>query len=322
MKGSIIADMKKAVKLFFAEMSLIAVIFCTAGCGWGKNRTYTFVWMTDTQYYCESAPDIYMTMTRWISEHIEDRNINFVFHTGDVVNQTGDALQWQRADEAMTYLDGTVPYSILAGNHDLTNSGNPYENFLTYFGKNRMDAKCIKCNTVWYSHDGEASAQIIDAGRQDYLVLALGVWPDTDMITWADTILKEHTEIPAILTTHDYMSVDGMRSDTGDKLFEEIVRKNPNVHLVLCGHNHDAQCRQDDLDDNNDGIKDRTVYQLMADYQATASGGNGFMRLLTIEERNKKLTVTTYSPFLNQYNCYSAKYPGKDHFDIDISDWF
>ena len=142
------------------------------------------------------------------------------------------------------------------------------------------------------------------------------------MITWADTILKEHTEIPAILTTHDYMSVDGMRNDTGDKLFEEIVRKNPNVHLVLCGHNHDAQCRQDDLDDNNDGIKDRTVYQLMADYQETASGGNGFMRLLTIDERNKKLTVTTYSPFLNQYNCYSAKYPGKDHFDIDISDWF
>ena len=314
--------MRKTVKSFVAGMGMIAVILCIIGCGWGKDRTYTFVWMTDTQFYCESAPDIYETMTRWISENSRKRNIKFVFHTGDVVNQTGEDLQWQRADEAMAYLDGTVPYSILAGNHDLTNSGNPYENFLSYFGKKRRDKQNTTGNTIWYYHDGEASAQIIDTGKQDYLVLALGVWPDTEMIGWADTVLKEHTEMPAILTTHDYMDVDGTRSETGDKLFEEIVRKNPNVHLVLCGHNHDAVRLQDELDDNNDGRADRVVDQLMADYQATANGGNGFMRLLTIDEKDKKLTVTTYSPFLDQYNCFSAKYPGKDHFDIDIRDWF
>ena len=286
-------------------------------------ESYTFVWMTDTQLYSESAPEVYEAMTKWISENADDKNIKFVFHTGDVVNQTNDSVQWLRAGVAMRSLDGSVPYSILAGNHDLTDSGNPYENFLLHFGADRFSGRIANGDNIWFYQNGEAGAQIIDTGSQNYLVLALGVWPDEEMMAWADGILKEHSEIPAILTTHDYMNKDGTRSETGDRLFDEIVRKNPNVHLVLCGHNHNAEYRQDGLDDDNDGITDRTVYQLLADYQETPNGGNGFMRLLTIDESEKRLTVSTYSPYLDQYNCFSeAEYPGKDYFEIDISDWF
>lgn len=352
--------MKKTIRLFLAGIGVIITVFCIPGCGskaGGKISTemnnphtsfqtpvyadndiplvktpaasidvpesYTFVWMTDTQFYSESAPQIYRNMTRWISENIDAMNIKFVFHTGDVVNHTNDPAQWLRADAAMLYLDQSVPYSILAGNHDLTDSEDPYENFLAYFGSDRFLGWRANGDNIWFYQNGEAGAQIIDTGSQNYLVLALGVWPDEEMVAWADAILKEHSEIPAILTTHDYMNKDGTRSETGNRLFDEIVRKNPNVHLVLCGHNHNAEYRQDGLDDNNDGIVDRTVYQLLADYQETPNGGNGFMRLLTIDESEKRLTVSTYSPYLDQYNCFSeAEYPGKDYFEIDISDWF
>lgn len=344
-------DKKRIIKSFLAVMSIVGTLFFMTGCSretdWTvpiensntdtNNRnvvetpivdtntqdSYSFVWMTDTQFYTESAPEVYEAMTRWISENIDDKNIKFVFHTGDVVNQAHDSVQWEYADLAMGYLDKTIPYSILAGNHDLTDSENPYENFLLYFGRERFADQEMNHNTIWYYRDGEASAQIIDTGTQDYLALALGVWPDVEMIAWADMILKEHPEIPAILTTHDYMNQDGTLSDTGNQLFDELVRQNPNVHLVLCGHNHNAQYRWDELDDNHDGITDRTVYQLLADYQDTPNGGNGFMRLLSIDEKNRKLIVSTYSPYLNQYNCFNeTEYPGKDHFEIDISDWF
>jgi len=318
--------MKKKIKLFLVGNGMMMTVVGMTGCGresTNMQEDYTFVWMTDTQFYSESAPEVYEAMTKWISENANDKNIKFVFHTGDVVNHTYDSIQWIRADTAMGYLDNVVPYSILAGNHDLTDSENPYENFLLYFGTKRFSNRIANDGNIWFYHDGEASAQIIDTGAQNYLVLALGVWPDAEMMSWADAILKEHTEIPAILTTHDYMNKDGTRSDTGNQLFDEIVRKNPNVHLVLCGHNHNAEYCQDELDDNHDGITDRTVYQLLADYQETPNGGNGFMRLLTIDENEKRLMVSTYSPYLDQYNCFSeAEYPGKDYFEIDISDWF
>ncbi len=323
-----VKDIMRGKKLFPVVILLAVTILSATGCD-GKTvvekidteaqAPYTFVWMSDTQVYSESLPEVYKAMTMWIAENADRKNIKFVFHTGDVVNQSDDAKQWQNADMAMGYLDKTVPYSILAGNHDLTDSGDPYGQFLEYFGKSRFAGRDV----MWYFRDGEASAQIIDTGSRKYLALALGFQPKEEVIDWANGILKEYQELPAILTTHDYLNVDGTRSDTGNRLFDEIVRKNPNVYLVLCGHNHEVSYCRDELDDDGDGRMDRTVDQLLADYQETPNGGNGFMRLLTIDEKKKELEVSAYSPYLDQYNYFSeTEYPGKDHFKIDISDWF
>ena len=201
--------MKKKMKLFFVEIGMLMTSLCMMGCGRETDKAifveknvpyisspasfytdynvnlvktpaistniqeeYTFAWMTDTQFYSENAPEVYEAMTKWISENADDRNIKFVFHTGDVVDETGDSTQWLQADAAMGYLDGSVPYSILAGNHDLTDSGNSYENFLSYFGADRFSGRIAKGDAVWFYREGEASAQMIDTGSQSYLVLA------------------------------------------------------------------------------------------------------------------------------------------------------
>lgn len=36
---------------------------------------------------------------------------------------------------------------------------------------------------------------------------------------------------------------------------------------VLCGHYHDSETLIDEMDDDGDGIADRKVYQMLADYQ-------------------------------------------------------
>ena len=60
---------------------------------------YTFVWMTDTQYYSESYPYIYDRQTQWIVENQAALKIKYVFHTGDLVDESDQEDQWNNASQ-------------------------------------------------------------------------------------------------------------------------------------------------------------------------------------------------------------------------------
>ncbi|HDR7209093.1 hypothetical protein [Bacillus cytotoxicus] len=88
---------------------------------------------------------------------------------------------------------------------------------------------------------------------------------------------------------------------------------------VLCGHYHDSETLIDEMDDDGDGIADRKVYQMLADYQDGPEGGQGYMRLLQFDTTANKMYVKTYSLYLNEYNFYKPEeYPGKDEFTLDM----
>ena len=62
----------------------------------------------------------YAAQTRWIAENAARYSIPFVIHLGDVVDQVRKPDQWKVADAAMRQLEAArIPYSILAGNHDV-----------------------------------------------------------------------------------------------------------------------------------------------------------------------------------------------------------
>ena len=65
---------------------------------------FTFVWMSDTQYYSASYPHIYEKEVNWIAANQEALNIQYVFHTGDLVDNSADFNQWDVADRSMKVL--------------------------------------------------------------------------------------------------------------------------------------------------------------------------------------------------------------------------
>lgn len=280
---------------------------------------YTFAWMSDTQMYSRAYPEIFTAMTSWLAVNAQSMNIKFLVHTGDLVHVCESAQEWQNANAAMSLLDGRLPYSVIPGNHDLARIGDPAATFLRYYGGSRWGSSS---RMQWFE-GGTGNMRVIDAGTREYLFLSLGYNPSAEAIQWANDRLAEYPELTAILATHNYMRADGGLSDTGRQLYEQIVVPNPNVRLVLCGHNHEAAMLTADLDDDGDGRPDRTVYQLLADYQAAENGGGGYLRLLTVDEEARQLRVRTYSPWLDDYDYYDAEeFPGKDRFEIDISDWW
>ncbi|MFC6040264.1 S-layer homology domain-containing protein [Paenisporosarcina macmurdoensis] len=277
---------------------------------------YSFIWMSDTQYYSESYPQIFDKMTKWMAEAKDNLNLKYVFHTGDLVDEADQQIQWDRADTFMGTLDeAAIPYGVLAGNHDVGQKTGDYNEYGKYFGEQRFNDKDYYGESY---KNNRGHYDLISSNGNDFIMMYMGWGVNDEDIAWMNKILAEHPERKAILSFHEYLLVSGNRSPIGDQLFKDVVTPNANVIAVLSGHYHDAETLVDEIDDDADGIADRKVYQMLADYQGGPEGGQGFVRLMKVNPVDNKIHMQTYSPYLDQYNYYNpVDYPGKDEFTIE-----
>lgn len=279
---------------------------------------YSFVWMSDTQYYSESYPDIYKEIVNWIADMKDELKIKYVFHTGDLVDEADKPEQWDVSSKNMEVLEkADIPYGVLAGNHDVDHKLGSYNNYWEHYGEERFK----KQPTYGGSYDNNRGHyDLISSNGNDYLMLYMGWGLGDKEIAWMDQILKQYPDRMAILNFHEYLLVSGNRSPIADKIYENVVIPNKNVVAVLSGHYHDSELLTDELDDDGDGIKDRKVFQMLADYQGAPEGGQGYIRLMQFDVDNNKLHIKTYSPHLDDYNFYDpAEFPNKDEFTLDFN---
>ncbi len=251
--------------------------------------SFSIAWISDTQVYAESYPSTFTAMTTWVEERRAVRNIQALVHTGDVVNNRKSESQWENAVEAMNRL--RLPVLIAAGNHDVWTPETDYRYFSRYFGKSN-DPETV----TW--QEGQGQYRRISVGDMNLLLLTLGYGTGAEGIAWADAVLSEYPDHFAVLGFHSYMHETGTLSTLGKTLYQELVEPHPNVRLVLCGHYHAVGRHDRPIDDDADGVPDRTVVQLLADYQGNEEGGGGFLRLLTFDADLGEVRVETYSPFL------------------------
>jgi len=193
----------------------------------------------------------------------------------------------------MRILDGKVPYGILPGNHD---GGTTYS---LYFPSSRYENY-----SYWggsYDNNNLNNYQLFSAGGMDFIALSLQYNPPTRVLSWADNVLSEYSNRRAIISTHSYLDTDGSFTDTGGtRIYNNVVVPENNVFLVLCGHMHGEARRSD----NN--LENKTVYQLLSDYQSFSYGGNGWLRIMKFVPSENTIYVKTYSPYLDQYDNDSA----------------
>nr|WP_295974432.1 metallophosphoesterase [uncultured Bacillus sp.] len=282
-----------------------------------EKYDYAFVWMSDTQYYSESYPYIYDRMTKWIVENQDAYKIKYVFHTGDLVDESNQEYQWNNADMFMDTLDeANIPNGVLAGNHDVDHKTSDYTNFYRYFGEKRYRDRSYYGGSY---KNNRGHYDLISANGNDYIMVYMGWGIDDEAIAWLNQVLADHPDRKAILCFHEFLQASGTRHPMGDKLYNEVVLPNKNVFIVFSGHYHEAQTLIDEIDDNRDGAPDRKVYQVLMDYQGGPEGGKGYMRLLHFDQDQNRILVNTYSPYMNDYNYYDTdKYGAKDEFVIDL----
>jgi len=279
---------------------------------------FTIIALPDTQFYSKSYPQIFLSQTQWIADHIKDQNIKLVVGLGDIVDGGGNATQWQNADNAYRLIQGKVPTVVAIGNHDY-DQNNPAgrtaatQNFNAHFGPQYY------ANAPWYRGSYPAGSNenfysIVNINGADYLVLVLEFDARDSALNWASGVLASHPNSEAIIVTHSFTYYDNTRmsqcdvnsaatfgvakDNNGEDMWWKLVNKYPNVRMVLSGHvvQGDGTGRRADL-----GVNGNLVNQILADYQSFPLAGGGYLRIMKISPSLNRVNVTTYSPYLDAY---------------------
>jgi hypothetical protein len=285
----------------------------------------TIVVLPDTQYYSSSYPQVYLQQTGWIVDQIKPLGIAAVLHVGDLVDGPSSASQWSLANTAMRALDQKVPYLVVPGNHDTDPDRKTPMN--SYFGPASMPW----ITGTMTPGQIENNYALFDIGPQRWLVLGLEWGPRDAVVAWADQILKQYSDLPALIVTHAYLYRDGNRYDInvsgldstkpnfqgyipqwyhytesegindGEMLWQKLVLPNRNVRMVFSGHDTGWSRL---TSTRPDGTR---VHQMLSDYQwwspdhSEQSFGFGWLRVVQLDYAKKTIAVQTYSPYLQQY---------------------
>lgn len=272
----------------------------------------------DIQWYSgneENLP-VLKQQIQWIANNIERENIAFITQLGDVVQHQDDIRQWEFSDSAFEVLDGSTPYSVVYGNHDIDRNENSSENARQYFGASRYGSM------DWFagaSEDGASFYQKITINGAKLLHIGLKFAPDDKTLAWAKEIIRQN-KLPTIVSTHAYLTdagynrrgvvLDGpQREPIGENIWTKLIRSQDEVFMVIGGHNHfgdnikvsgeygeDGEYHQISINDAG-----REVIELLANYQDYPNGGDGWLQLIRFNADKNNIEVRTYSPYLDKF---------------------
>jgi hypothetical protein len=262
-----------------------------------ESPRFAIAVLPDTQYLfdADSADPAPLRETfRYLLQRRAGANIVFMTHLGDVTEH-GTAEEIALAGQTFAALDGRMPYSVLAGNHDVISTTNDQRGptpYLAAFGPDRFAGMPTFAGST---PDGYNSAHLITAAGRKWLVLALD-WRISDAgLAWARNVVAEHRSVPAILTTHDLAYADDLGlaylSGNGRRMWDGLIRTSDQVFLTLNGHSWPPGRI---VLQNAAG---HDVHVHVADYQDRYYGGAGMIRLYTFDLGRGVIDVETFAPW-------------------------
>ena len=270
--------------------------------------SYTIAVLPDTQNYTDTPAynHQFFAQTQWIIDNRAAESIVFVSHEGDLVQQGAVPSEWDVAVPAMDTLAaaGDLPYSAAIGNHDYdaldTMTKDAATAYRSHFGPARY------AGNGWYggSSPNETNHwQTFDGAGRTFLHLALEWRPDATAMAWAQGVIDANPGTPTIITTHENLNHENNldtsgpvhHTAAGQALFDTLVAPNDQVFMVLSGHWFgEGMLASTNLAGND-------VFELLANYQLRANGGDGWLRLITFEPDESEIEIYTYSPTLDEY---------------------
>lgn len=308
----------------------------TAGADFG------FIAIPDTQFYSQNTGGglyaNFTAQTQWIVDNRNTRNIAFVSHMGDIVqngDNGGNPAEWVRASDAMATLENQastlraygIPWGGSTGNHDIgTGGGTGSTTFYNqYFGSSRYEGRNYYGGH--YGTDNINHYELFSASGLDFIILHFGyqagaVSSYQAVLDWADDVLKAYPNRRAIVTSHWIVNTGNPAtfSTQGQAIYDNL-KDNPNLFLMLCGHVN-GEGRRVDV------FEGRTVYSVLQDYQDIANGGNGFLRIFTFSPANNQINVESYSPTLaravqasDSVPSWTAAYSLSYNMQTSLTDW-
>ncbi|WBQ07733.1 LamG-like jellyroll fold domain-containing protein [Kribbella sp. CA-293567] len=265
-----------------------------------EDPRFTLAVVPDTQYLFDLDRGDPAPLTATFEYLIDQRgvdNIVFTAHLGDVV-ENAQASEFAQADPVFAVLDrARMPYSVLAGNHDIdgrTTDQRGDTPYLRAFGPQRFRRMSTYGGST---PDGYNSYHVFRAGGRQWLLLAMDWRPSDAGFAWARKVIAEHPTLPVILTTHELVHADGGQgvaqlSGHGNRVWEQLVKGNDQIFLTLNGHYWPPgrTVRQN--------AAGHDVHLHITNYQDRYYGGGAMVRLYHFDLARNTIDVETINPWI------------------------
>lgn len=284
------------------------------------DYAYSLAIVGDTQTVTYQNPELLKNIYTWIVENKDAKNIQYVIGLGDITEYGVDEghanydatranAEWTAAKEAISIMDGKIPYSLIRGDgHD------GIEMFNKYFANHEGYTQ----NIAGYMEEGRIDNvyHTFKVGNVDYLLLSLDHGTKDDVIDWANEVVAAHPAHRVIVTTHEYIQRDGTMIETGedgaataydpnnnnaDELWDRFLSKHHNIFMVLCGH----------VDTDNTVVSTQigdygnVVTQVLIDPQTMdaeyGQGSKGMVTMLYFSADGENVQVQNYSTLKDTY---------------------
>jgi hypothetical protein len=256
-----------------------------------RAKRFTFAVLPDTQYLLDDGGSDHEPVRETL-RYLAKAGAVFMAHLGDVTEH-GTETEMRAADRVIA---PKMPYSVLAGNHDISSGTDDQRGdsqYLRTFGPQRFARVPTYRGS---SPGGYNSYHVFTAGGREWLQLALD-WRVSDTgLRWAQRVLDDHPTLPAILTTHDLAWADdagnAQLSEHGQRLWDRLIRANDQIFLALGGHYWPPGRVTLENDHGH------AVHVHITNYQDRYYGGAGMVRLYAFDLARDTVDVQTLSPWL------------------------
>ncbi|MCV6596082.1 MAG: metallophosphoesterase, partial [Mangrovicoccus sp.] len=280
-------------------------------------------------------------MTQWLVDNAEGKNLSFVTHVGDVTyNSTALEYNVAR-DAMDVLRDAGISYSLLPGNHDVGTLGSSDARKTESFNNAFSTAYMSQDPTFAGVYDQEPGRYdnnyhlFTAPDGTGWIVLNLEFGPRDDVLRWADDVLTQYGDRKAFVLTHSMSNFDGRHDSLGkplnaegagydyglsddpegawdgETIYREVLARHPNVVFTAGGHIF-GDGAETTVSYNDFGNK---IYQFLVNYQNGVSrettgagtssqggnGGNGAIRLITVDPDQDAVYTETYFTELDTY---------------------
>jgi len=269
----------------------------------------------------------------WIAENADDKKIKHVFTLGDLTefssendpnlsyaaqqpanNASGDK-EWIIVKNAISQLDGVVPYSIVRGNHD----DYQIDDFFNYEAYTENFDGFYREESGTYKDSITNSYRLVNLGGYKFIFITLDFNPTRAVVTWLDEILTTYSDHKAIITTHTYIDMENnlatVRNLQGvlvagkyngaapDWMWKNCIKNHDNVLMTVCGHLDGRNTHLVMMEgDNGNPIANLMVNPQLYDKNTQPTG---MVFLMHFYNGGKTVKTEYYSTFLDMYKVGS-----------------
>ena len=273
----------------------------------------------------------------WLKSTPSKYNTKFAMQVGDLSDWGQHETFYKWGAYYMNQLNGVLPYSFVQGNHDYDLNCNAQDaRYSTYFNASFPYSTHSKLPGFGAAMDGATMSNTYykyDVNGIKYLVINLECGPRLEVLRWAGRLCEQFADHRVILNTHAYMEDDASLLHTGEHysmdtyawyqateansgqfMFDQLVRKYENIFMVVCGH---ITC-EDILMRTDVGDHGNKITSLLVDFQTAGYRGSGTGSeatcIMFFNEEQKTINFAYYSA------VFDAVHNVHNQFQISFAD--